>query len=144
MCDKHVPKMVLESAQLLCNAHPTAPYKHTHLKHPCTKWVLESKANYKWLLSHAFAIAEQYEIRFNKTHKTKEVLKWLNDNEPVLPDIHRTPFALAMPDQYKLVSEVDSYRNYYIQAKAHLAKWNKGVPQPHWFRPDYFTNRTTA
>lgn len=37
-CDKHVVKMILETAQLLSTAHwelgSTAPYKPTHKNHP--------------------------------------------------------------------------------------------------------------
>ena len=41
-CDKHVLKMILETAQMLCTAHwetgGQAPYRATHKNHPCTKW----------------------------------------------------------------------------------------------------------
>lgn len=43
-CDKHVVKMILESAQLLCTAvneaagKEVAPYKSTHVNHPCSIW----------------------------------------------------------------------------------------------------------
>ena len=48
-CDKHVVKMVLETAQLLCSAHETAPYKRTHYNHPCAIWTRSSLSNYMWL-----------------------------------------------------------------------------------------------
>ena len=50
LCDKHVVKMVLESAQMLSTAwrqwDPEASeerglYKAAHPNHPCTKWVYE-------------------------------------------------------------------------------------------------------
>ena len=48
-CDKHVVKMILESAQLLCTALNEAgvpmPYRVTHKNHPCSIWVRESRAN---------------------------------------------------------------------------------------------------
>ena len=39
-CDKHVVKMILETAQLLYSAHPVIPggYKRTHVNHPCAVW----------------------------------------------------------------------------------------------------------
>ena len=58
-CDKHVVKMILESARMLCTVHRRyalwAPYKPVHQKHPCTLWVGESVQNYSWmiLLVHA-------------------------------------------------------------------------------------------
>lgn len=39
LCDKHIVKMAVESCQLLSTALPQdkAPYKHTHINHPCAK-----------------------------------------------------------------------------------------------------------
>jgi hypothetical protein len=43
-CDKHVVKMILESAQMLCSVHHRYNskvknlYKPTHTKHPSTIW----------------------------------------------------------------------------------------------------------
>lgn len=112
-CNKHVVKMILESAQLLCTAHAQddVPYKHTHFNHPCAKWVRESRANYDWLLSHALALCEEYTYRYNKEHKTQAVL--LNLPEPTYSRIEQTLFPLAMPDEYKVDSVVKSYQNYY-------------------------------
>ena len=57
-CDKHVVKMILETAQLLCTAHrvidgvdlqmnslleETTMYRATHINHPSTKWVREKR-----------------------------------------------------------------------------------------------------
>lgn len=51
--DKHVVKMILETAQLLCSAHwlngSEAPYKLTHKNHPCAIWTRECVENYNWL-----------------------------------------------------------------------------------------------
>lgn len=51
--DKRLPKMVLETAQILCSAlkPEDSPYKITHYNHPCCKWVRESESNYIWLLN---------------------------------------------------------------------------------------------
>jgi hypothetical protein len=56
LCNKHVVKMSLESAQMLCSAFENgeAPYKRSYYNHPCTKWARESQANYEWLLAHAY------------------------------------------------------------------------------------------
>ena len=45
MCNKHVVKMILESAQMLCSAFENgeAPYRRAYYNHPCTKWARESK-----------------------------------------------------------------------------------------------------
>ena len=52
-CDKHVVKMTLETAQLLCGVHHIiggdAPYKLSHKNHPCSIWARESLSNYMLL-----------------------------------------------------------------------------------------------
>ena len=42
LCDKHVVKMILESAQMLCSIFEDAPYKRAFYNHPCTIWARES------------------------------------------------------------------------------------------------------
>ena len=53
-CDKHVVKMLLESAQMLCSPFEpgSAPYRRSHYNHPCSKWARESSSNYQWLWDH--------------------------------------------------------------------------------------------
>lgn len=131
-CDRHVVKMVLESAQLLCAAHESAPYKRTHYNHPCAVWTRSSMSNYKWLLSHAYALAAEYKKRYGKEHKCVEVLDWCRDNDPMILDLGLTPFAQAMPDQYKNDDPVVAYRSYYINEKNKIAKWKHGNV-PAWY-----------
>lgn len=137
-CNKHVVKMILESAQLLstaCYLHgmKTAPYKPTHINHPCTKWVCESQENWLWLQKLTRALNHEYMFRYGKnvSHKSAVVAESLVCPDTI-PNIGLTPPALAMPDQYKGADVVHSYRNYYIGEKQAIADWgNRGVP--HWF-----------
>ena len=133
-CDKHVVKMILESAQMLCSVQPegTAPYKRSFYNHPCTKWVRESARNYEWLLLHAYALCEEYTSRYGKVHKTESVIEWCDNNRPELPNIEMTEQPTCMPDYCKTESVVDSYRKYYINEKAKFAKWKDGNI-PSWF-----------
>ena len=136
-CDKHVVKMILESAQMLCAVHPegTAPYKRSFYNHPCTKWVRESSDNYEWLIQHAHALCDEYTSRYGKEHKTREVIEWCDENRPELPEIGLTAFAQAMPDEYKSDDVFDSYQKYLINEKQHFAKWEKDPSRkPTWWR----------
>lgn len=51
MVDKHVVKMILESAQLLSSVYYfteeeyLAPYRLSHKNHPCAIWTRHSKEN---------------------------------------------------------------------------------------------------
>ena len=45
-----------------------------------------------------------------------------------------TPFALAMPDEYKTDDAVLSYRNYYMsEEKQKIASWKKKRDKPDWY-----------
>lgn len=133
-CDKHVVKMILESAQMLCAVHPEgeAPYRRAFYNHPCTIWVRESKSNYDWLIQHAYALCQQYTEIYGKKHKSEDIIKWCDDNRPLFPDKGVTPHPTCMPDEYKVECPVQSYRNYYNGEKARFAKW-KSRPTPEWF-----------
>ena len=91
-CDQHVVKMTLESAQMLCTARRhlglAAPYRATHPKHPCTLWLLESRANWRWLIQLADGLNQQYQSRYGHTHPHKSWLVITSLEEPEeLPDI---------------------------------------------------------
>lgn len=144
--DKHVVKMILECAQLLCTTHHCCgpvmniPYKKTHMNHPCAVWSRESMENYLWLVSLGLALCEEYTYRYHKTHKTQAVLQWAKDNIPNIPDKGLTPFAQCIPDDCKNVDAVVAYRNYYNTHKATFnvrgvetpATW-KNRDKPYWF-----------
>tara|TARA_R100001594_G_scaffold140949_1_gene186453 strand:+ start:2299 stop:2769 length:471 start_codon:yes stop_codon:yes gene_type:complete len=135
-CDKHVVKMILESAQMLCSVHPegTAPYKRSFYNHPCTKWVRESAENYEWLIDHAMALCNEYTNRYGKVHKSQQVIEWCDKNRPALPyGVGRTSFAQAMPEEYKNENAVKAYRSYYLGEKATIATW-KNAETPFWFQ----------
>ena len=133
-CDKHVVKMILESAQMLCSVHPegTAPYKRSFYNHPCTKWVRASSENYDWLIEHARALCTEYTRRYGKVHKSEKVIDWCDANRPELPNVGLTPFAQAMPEDYKNEDAVEAYRTYYRNDKRRFATW-KDVDPPTWF-----------
>ena len=73
--NKHVVKMILESAQMLCTAHhcidtefADVPYKIAHKNHPSTVWARRSANNYEWLYHHFVALSAEYKRRYGKDH----------------------------------------------------------------------------
>ena len=115
MCDKHVVKMVLETAQILCSLHDQSPYKRTHYNHPCCKWARESLANYSWLCDLGMALAREYTHRFSKTHKSQWVLEWCIEMTPGdLPDSGITTRPQCVLSQFKNECPITAYRDYYI------------------------------
>lgn len=139
--NRHVIKMILESAQLLCSAHHmsggTAPYKLTHKNHPSSIWCRETKENYLWLYELAENLCTEYTFRTGKIHKTAEKIKELK-TPPILPLGQLTKFALAMPDKYKDEDPIKAYRNYYIGEKIFMKNGKRmdiwtARPRPYWF-----------
>jgi hypothetical protein len=133
-CDKHVVKMILESAQMLCTVANElgvdTPYRSTHKHHPSTKWAAASKDNYLWLYNLMLALNEEFRYRFGHDHNHLSVDKFLGRVElnqvlDRLEDNGLTPFALAMPDEYKTNDAVESYRRYYANAKKDLLTYTK-------------------
>ena len=126
-----VPKMVTESAQMMASAlrrHGATdeqmpltktgkPYKGGYHHHPCTVWAGDSRANFYWLADHALALCKEYTTRFGKTHACEQPIKQMNDmSYRIRPTDARvlTPFAQAMPDEYKDDDPVVAYRTYYM------------------------------
>lgn len=141
MCDKHIPKMIVESFQMLCTAlhmHGNGTdemYRPAYQHHPCTIWAGQSAENWLWLFEHAKALLDQYTKRYGKVHKCHlTVYQTLSVIYlPVFEHKGLTPFAQAMPDVYKSSDAIWSYRTYYLHDKAYFAKWEKGVDAPWWW-----------
>ena len=111
-------------------------YKATHINHPSAVWVRKSAQNYMWLAEMLEVLCGEYTYRYGKVHKVeRDGLMQLLKNEfpknlPIAPFTEPTP---AMPDDVKVSGDsIKSYRNYYINNKAHLANWKKRTT-PEWY-----------
>jgi hypothetical protein len=162
LCDKHVVKMIVETAQMLSTAHRVLDgtestrisktgrkIKHwqhpdsnwdsrlclaTMINHPCTRWAMQSSENYEWLWDHGMGLLKQYTLRYHKIHSMQNLfLDCLFDHPQKIEIRSITPFAQAMPDQYRNADAVVAYRNYYIGEKRRFATW-KFTPSPDWWR----------
>jgi hypothetical protein len=136
-CDKHVVKMIVESAQMLCTAHwqtgSKAPYKPTHTNHPCNLWVRESLDNYIFLCKLALSLCKEYTLRYGKIHKSQDVIEWCVKNKPKIARRGLTKFALAMPESYKSNNAIKSYRDYYRNEKKDFLNYTK-TKKPRWLK----------
>lgn len=139
-CDKHVVKMVLETAQILCSAlflnNDNIPiqYKPTHVKHPCVLWAAKSIENFRWLVYHGLGLADEYNFRYKKIHKSSNVILDCGNLDYIIPAGGLTEFEQCMPKPYIDSDPVIGYHNYYNNDKAKFAKWTlRDVP--YWFKP---------
>jgi hypothetical protein len=120
-CDKHVVKMILETAQLLSTAHNELDggqiaYKTTHKNHPSAVWVRQNRHNYRWLRRHLEALGDEYTRRYGNVHKTiqkhSQTLMWPPE---AIPDGGFTDPPQCMPDDCKHEDTVIAYQTYYNQ-----------------------------
>lgn len=143
--DKHVVKMVVETAQLLSTAlrvllGPDATsmlYRSTHRHHPCALWTASSRDNMQWLLQHGHALLGEYTYRYNKVHKTSTIMQVAASLIHTVPaDVwtgELTSPPQCMPDEHRTTNVVDAYRDYYFACKMtpgnKPAKWTRrGTP----------------
>lgn len=94
--NKRLVKMVLESAQMLSTAinyyGGEAPYKSTHINHPCSVWVRTSRWNYMWLVKHFRELCREYSIRYSRIHKCNQYLSLFETKSTLVPNTPSTGF----------------------------------------------------
>ena len=122
-CDKHVVKMIVESAQMLSTVHrmldgvmerrPSKSgamlqywkllderedilYKACHFNHPSTIWTREGCCNYTWHYNHFIALCDEYTYRYGKIHSTDTKLREALKHQPNNIKTGKTSFKLAM------------------------------------------------
>jgi hypothetical protein len=125
-CDKHVVKMIVESAQMLSTAHRILDgdvemresksgkrlvkywvhpdndledilYRVAHQSHPCTIWTMESNNNYNWHYVHFVALCDEYTYRYGKVHSSDTKLREILATPPKnIPVGYKTKQPLAM------------------------------------------------
>ena len=147
-CDKHIVKMPLETAQMLCSVFHRhgqghlVPYREVHKNHPCTLWTGDSVDNFIWLWKHGMELCFEYTRRYNKIHKCQQVIMDLSKTDLgtlQYQDMEMTPHPQCMPDKYKSTelrihsNTVRAYRRYYVNDKKDIAKWEKSRPMPDWY-----------
>ncbi|UWI83112.1 pyrimidine dimer DNA glycosylase/endonuclease V [Wolbachia endosymbiont of Howardula sp.] len=153
LCDKHIVKMTLETAQLLSNVYHIALkgtnpfvsmmeydiqivplYKLTHAHHPCSIWTQHSQKNFEWLLHHGIALYKEYFLRYKKIHKSQKVIDWCVNHKSMIrfQMLDMQEFIQAIPEQYKCLNPVDGYRKYYLKEKMRFAKWEHSRKVPEW------------
>jgi hypothetical protein len=162
MVDRHVVKMILESAQLLSTAHRLLDgeefigktktgrkakrwklydsredvlYQATHINHPSAVWCRKSVENYNWLADHLHALLQEYTHRYGKKHKVEGDLSYMLMSPPKnLQEYDMTTMPSAMADEYKISDDpIINYRNYYKNGKASLHSWKNRQP-PEWIK----------
>ncbi len=133
--DKHVIKLILETAQLLSTAVRLSGidfgYRITHQNHPCSLWTRKTRANFEWLKELGIALCEEYTYRYGKIHASESIIRGAPNQ--IITAGPLTPFAQAMPEEYKNNDPVAAYRNYYLAEKKNLLHYTKRE-KPEWIK----------
>lgn len=151
LCDQHLNKMVVESAQMLATCFTLdrlaqsdcprsksgKPRRHSYYNHPCTKWTRASLQNMIWLIIHTEAMETERLRRGFKPHFTMEFISWCAKNykDSIVPDGPLTEFAVAISDNqlcrqvvgFDSLSPVEKYQLYYKYDKP-FATWKRNKP----------------
>ena len=138
MVDKHIVKMVLETAQILSTVSDRygmeAPYRASHRNHPSVRWAGDSLEQWWWLVRHGQALGDEFLARFKKNHKSVEIINWCatQGGRPDSKGFVQPP--TCMPETYKTHDAVESYRRYYMGDKSRFASWRPPATIPNWFQ----------
>lgn len=136
-CDKHVVKMILESAQLLSTALRLAGsddeslYKATHKNHPSAVWVRQSRQHYDYVLDLFRELCAEYTRRYGKIHASDQLTLLLAAGRSLIPSNGWVDPPQCMPDDCKQDDVVEAYRKYYKEHKRHFATWR--TIEPDWW-----------
>src|SRR6056300_1451945 len=144
-CDKHVVKMIVESARMLSTVHrmldgvmERRPSKSGAM---LQYWKLnDQRENILYKACHFNALCDEYTYRYGKVHSTDTKLREILKSLPNKIKIGKTPFKLAKGSNPECVvtglggtDAVESYRNFYqTKQKRFSMVWTKRET-PKWF-----------
>lgn len=114
-------------------------YSPTHRSHPTAVWVRSSSGAYRYTHQLGVALCDEYRHRYGKVHATRRILDGALRAVP--QSLARTgrrweeppcvmPEELTIHDG-QVYDAVESYRNYYLNAKVPLLTWSRR-PTPDW------------
>jgi hypothetical protein len=144
--DKRVNKMTLETAQIICTVLNergfTTPYKSTHSNQTVVRWAKEED-NFNWVLHHFWALANEYRVRYGKTHKCALLLVCIPQTNPgyLDTDIDFCNFARVKKDNLDFTHIPNTHRAYKLLL---THKWIKDKRKPKWTNrrmPEFFVKK---
>ena len=150
--DRHITKMPLECCQMLSivaskwyhsygqlhkkDGNPYATEKGAFRNHPCTQWAAKSIDNAYWLIKHGMNLCDEFHLRYGKSHSCYNTLLEAYYLFPKGKLNNVTPFARAMPEEWKFDDSIDTFTAYkrYIASKTWVADNYLRMPdrKPEW------------
>lgn len=140
-CNEHVNKIISELRQMLEARTKVATMTPAQLadskvkkpgywKHPCSIWLSESTANWRFGVELAIALDNEAKQRSGRVDDHKDLVKIIQQFSIPPSNVVTgplTPFAKAMPDSItnKFKCPVEAYRYYYANHKSWFARADK-------------------
>jgi hypothetical protein len=130
--NKRVGKMLMECNQMMSLAikecDPFGDWEcgaglltagHAHRNHPVSIWVRENISNFEWCLNHAYALIEEFKLRFDKEHASGLRTPYIASKKNCLPLGDLLPFQnsarnVGMGVDYSDFPVPVSYQKYLI------------------------------
>lgn len=123
LCDQHITKMAVETAQILSTAlrengcEDENLYKRFQPHNRFVYWVRPNTYRASWLTEYGLEICNEYKRRYGTEHGSKPVLEYIRDEYCPIDDWSKNFYSLApfprsedVPDTGDIVAD---YRNYY-------------------------------
>ena len=159
--DRHVTKMILESAQMLSivfskhywdigevakvNGDPFKTERGAFKNHPCTQWAADSEYNCAWLIQHAMGLLAEFNLRYGKQHGLNKSLfnvkRLFHREVGHAITCHKMveSFARAMPEQWKFDDTIDDITAYQLYVSSKPWVYDNYIRRPDR-RPTWLTN----
>lgn len=149
LCNKHVIKMPVETANLLLwpfkDAGLKLPIKQdgtevklSHQNHPCSLFTKANRNNYDWVFTHFVSLIEEYNKRYKRQHECAKIIKYIERNISLVnfgkSQVPRSLcFGKYSREFFQDMSYVCAYRKYYWLDKNVFAKWPSKSTIPEWW-----------
>lgn len=109
-------------------------YKACHVNHPSAIWARQNVENYNWLADLWWNLCKEYTHRYGKVHMTETKLgQYLFAAPKKIPEgefFEPPPAMQHYPQCIVKNDSIQSYINYYREAKKHFAKWtSRPIPE---------------
>ena len=135
LCDKHVVKMITESAQMLCAVHWCKAdtlekvqeclsyhlFKPAHINHPSTIWTRETNEQYLWHYELYVEMCKEYTRRYGKIHGSSKFIGVLNNPPEILAQVGENLHSVCLKNtnakiQYKRIATITLQKRNTLQS----------------------------
>lgn len=141
--DKRVGKLLMEACQMMSlGIKLNCKYGYvegpgfltrglSHMNHPVSLWVRETRGNFDWTYEHALHLNEEWQHRYGSSHAAGDRLPYIGENRECIPEGELQLFQNSARHNGLLVDFTNepvpqSYRHYLNY------RWKNDKSPPKW------------